>query len=72
MDVEQCQSGEEAEEKEQCSPVSVLDPPFEDDDEGHENNEEGEEEEDGFDMENSYAIVQSMSILITLICTFLC
>ncbi|XP_028789942.1 uncharacterized protein LOC114746528 [Neltuma alba] len=56
--VDQCQSGEETEEKEQCSPVSIFDPPFEDDDEGHENNEEGEEEEDGFDLENSYAIVQ--------------
>ncbi|KAK4272771.1 hypothetical protein QN277_021278 [Acacia crassicarpa] len=53
--VDQCQSGEEAEDKEQCSPVSVLDPPFEDDDEGHENN---EQEDDGFDLENSYAIVQ--------------
>lgn len=45
---------EEEEDKEQCSPVSVLDPPFEDDDVGH------EEDEDGFDMECSYAIVQSM------------
>ncbi|KAI4300432.1 hypothetical protein L6164_033813 [Bauhinia variegata] len=45
------QSGEEEEDKEQCSPVSVLDPPFEDDDDGHEN-------DDGFDLECSYAIVQ--------------
>ena len=55
------ESGEEEEEdKEQCSPVSVLDPPFEDDDEGHGNGDEEEEEEGGFDMECSYAIVQSM------------
>lgn len=39
---------EEEEEEEQCSPVSVLDPPFEDD-EGHED----------FDIESSFAIVQS-------------
>ncbi|KAM2466581.1 hypothetical protein PS1_008489 [Malus domestica] len=42
---------EEEEEKEQCSPVSVLDPPFQDDDEGH-------DDEDGFDLECSYANVQ--------------
>lgn len=48
---------EEEEEKEQCSPVSVLDPPFEYDDDGHEN-----DDEDGrFDLECSYANVQSMS-----------
>ncbi|KAF3441705.1 hypothetical protein FNV43_RR15620 [Rhamnella rubrinervis] len=43
---------EEEEDKEQCSPVSVLDPPFEDDNVGHDDG------EDGFDMECSYAIVQ--------------
>ncbi|KAA8518612.1 hypothetical protein F0562_016086 [Nyssa sinensis] len=43
------------EEKEQCSPVSVLDPPFDDDDDGHE---DGDNEEDGYDVECSYAIVQ--------------
>ncbi|XP_020213458.1 uncharacterized protein LOC109797744 [Cajanus cajan] len=54
--VSKLESGEEEEEdKEQCSPVCVLDPPFEDDDEGHGN---GEEEEGGFDLECSYAIVQ--------------
>lgn len=42
---------EEEEEKEQFSPVSVLDPPFEDDDDC---NEEG-----SYDLECSYAIVQS-------------
>ncbi|XP_068328287.1 ankyrin repeat-containing protein ITN1-like [Pyrus communis] len=41
---------EEEEEKEQCSPVSVLDPPFQDDDEGH-------DDEDGFDLKCSYANV---------------
>ncbi|XWS59527.1 hypothetical protein CRYUN_Cryun08bG0129600 [Craigia yunnanensis] len=45
----------EEEEKEQCSPVSVLDPPFEDDDNGHVND---DDENDGFDLECSYAIVQ--------------
>ncbi|GAV74011.1 hypothetical protein CFOL_v3_17494 [Cephalotus follicularis] len=51
---------EEEEEKEQCSPVSVLDPPFEDDHDGHEDEDEDEdEEEDGvFDIERSYSIVQ--------------
>lgn len=46
---------EEEEDKEQCSPVSVLDPPFEDDDDGHDD----QSEDDGFDLECSYAIVQS-------------
>ncbi|KAM5559562.1 hypothetical protein ABKV19_020962 [Rosa sericea] len=45
---------EEEEDKEQCSPVSVLDPPFEDDDEEHDE----EDEEHGFDLECSYAIMQ--------------
>ncbi|CAK7343388.1 unnamed protein product [Dovyalis caffra] len=45
---------EEEEDKEQCSPVSVLDPPFEDDDDGHDDH----REDDGFDLECSYAIVQ--------------
>ena len=42
--------------------MSVLDPPFEDDEEGHGNGDEEEEEEEegGFDLECSYAIVQSM------------
>lgn len=55
--MEKFQPGEEEEEKEQCSPVSVLDPPFEDDEDGHEN----DDEDDGFDLDCSYAIVQSMS-----------
>ncbi|XP_061340299.1 uncharacterized protein LOC133286827 [Gastrolobium bilobum] len=50
--VNKFESGEE--EKEQCSPVSVLDPPFEDDVEVHGN----DGEENGFDLECSYAIVQ--------------
>ncbi|KAK7378765.1 hypothetical protein VNO80_04212 [Phaseolus coccineus] len=55
--VKKFESGEEEEEdKEQCSPVCVLDPPFEDDDEGHGNGDEGEEGR--FDLECSYAIVQ--------------
>ncbi|KAL3532058.1 hypothetical protein ACH5RR_005579 [Cinchona calisaya] len=43
---------EEEEEKEQCSPVSVLDPPFQDEDDGQEEN--GED----YDLECSFAIVQ--------------
>ncbi|KAF5747822.1 hypothetical protein HS088_TW05G00549 [Tripterygium wilfordii] len=51
----QVQEEEEEEDKEQCSPVSVLDPPFEDDNDGdgHEC-----EDDDGFDVERSYAIIQ--------------
>lgn len=49
----QVEGEDEEEEKEQCSPVSVLDPPFEDDDEGRD-----DEDEDVFDLECSYAIVQ--------------
>lgn len=54
--VNKFQSGEEEEDKEQCSPVSVLDPPFDDDDDddGHEN----DHGEDGFDLDCSYANVQ--------------
>lgn len=47
---------DEEEEKEQSSPVSVLDPPFEDDDEGH--YKDGEDEDD-YNLERSFAIVQS-------------
>ncbi|QCD98031.1 hypothetical protein DEO72_LG6g2746 [Vigna unguiculata] len=55
--VKKFESGEEEEEdNEQCSPVCVLDPPFEDDEEGHGNGDEGVE--GGFDLECSYAIVQ--------------
>ncbi|KAK7244954.1 hypothetical protein RIF29_39783 [Crotalaria pallida] len=51
------QAGEEEEEdKEQCSPVCVLDPPFEDDDEGHGNDDV--EEGDSSDLRCSYAIIQ--------------
>ncbi|KAL0338590.1 UNVERIFIED_CONTAM: hypothetical protein Sangu_1381100 [Sesamum angustifolium] len=52
--LENLRGGEEEEEKEQCSPVSVLDPPFEDDD-GHESR---DTEEDDYDIECSYANVQ--------------
>ncbi|KAK2970577.1 hypothetical protein RJ640_030950 [Escallonia rubra] len=50
----------EEEEKEQFSPVSVLDPPFEDDDEEREGGDEveDEEEEDVYDLECSYAHMQ--------------
>ncbi|KAM1041020.1 hypothetical protein TB1_029589 [Malus domestica] len=48
----------EEEEKEQCSPVSVLDPPFQDDDEGRDGDGEGDDDEDGCDLECSYANVQ--------------
>ncbi|CAJ1968703.1 unnamed protein product [Sphenostylis stenocarpa] len=51
--VNKFQSGEEEEDKEQCSPVSVLDPPFDDDDD--DDNDHGE---DGFDLDCSYANVQ--------------
>lgn len=64
--VKQLKSGEvNEEEKEQNSPVCVLEPPFEDDEE-HVNDDEG----DGFDLESSYAIVQSMSRFIYF-CTIL-
>ncbi|XP_058747776.1 uncharacterized protein LOC131620657 [Vicia villosa] len=55
-DVKKFESGEDEEEKEQCSPVSVLDTPFEDyhDDDCHEN----DNEEDDFDLDGSYANVQ--------------
>ncbi|XP_060177004.1 uncharacterized protein LOC132607171 [Lycium barbarum] len=59
---------EEADEKEQCSPVSVLDPPFEEDDDGHEGGDDDDEdcdleggdddEGEGCDLECSYALVQ--------------
>ncbi|CAL5207376.1 unnamed protein product [Lathyrus oleraceus] len=54
--VNKFESGEDEEEKEQCSPVSVLDTPFEDyhDDYCHEN----EDEEGDFDLDCSYANVQ--------------
>lgn len=44
------------EEKEQCSPVSILDPPFEDDEIEHYEEEDGA---DDYDLECSFAIVQS-------------
>lgn len=58
---------EEDEEKEQCSPVSILDPPFEDDEGLEEEEDDGEddgvgqeeEDEDNFDLDSSYAIVHS-------------
>ncbi|KAJ9181427.1 hypothetical protein P3X46_009559 [Hevea brasiliensis] len=48
------QETKEEEDKEQCSPVSVLDPPFEDDDDGHDD----QSEDNGFDIECSYEIVR--------------
>ncbi|PWA80925.1 hypothetical protein CTI12_AA187100 [Artemisia annua] len=47
---------QEDEEKEQCSPVSVLDPLFDDDDE--EERDGGTMEEDGYDVDCPYASVQ--------------
>ncbi|KAF9591168.1 hypothetical protein IFM89_002123 [Coptis chinensis] len=49
----------EEEEKEQNSPVSVLDPPFEDDDDDEDDGQEDvEAEKDGFDLERNFANVQ--------------
>ncbi|CAI8614799.1 unnamed protein product [Vicia faba] len=57
--MDQFQTGEEEEEdKEQCSPVCVLDPPFEDDEEGHVNDDDDDDGGGGFELESSYAIVQ--------------
>ncbi|CAH9127823.1 unnamed protein product [Cuscuta epithymum] len=50
------QDEEDEEEKEQCSPVSVLDPPFEYDNYGLK--EEDEDNEDDLELECAYAIVQ--------------
>ncbi|KAE8729307.1 putative transcription factor [Hibiscus syriacus] len=47
---------EDDEEKEQCSPVSVMDPRFEDDDDDRHVNDC--DDNDGFDLECSYAAVQ--------------
>ncbi|KAA3465049.1 zinc-regulated protein 8-like [Gossypium australe] len=62
----------EEEEEEQCSPVSVLDPPFEDDDDRHvndDNDDDNDDEKDGFDLECSYANVQStFSNLLNVVC----
>ncbi|KAL3326890.1 hypothetical protein AABB24_037544 [Solanum stoloniferum] len=48
----------EEEDKEQCSPVSVLDPPFEEEEDGHENGDEDEDEDEDFDLDCNYALVQ--------------
>lgn len=48
----------EEEEKEQCSPVSVLDRPFENDDDEHTNEDCDGHEDYAFDYESSYALVQ--------------
>ncbi|XP_020225390.1 uncharacterized protein LOC109807282 [Cajanus cajan] len=56
--VNKFQSGEEEEDKEQCSPVSVLDPPFDDDDDDDDDGHENDHGEDGFDLDCSYANVQ--------------
>jgi hypothetical protein len=61
--VNKFQSGEDEEEKEQRSPVSVLDPPFQDyDDDDDDDCHENDDEEGDFDLECSYANVQSMSL----------
>ncbi|XP_030926614.1 uncharacterized protein LOC115953220 [Quercus lobata] len=52
------QEVEEEEDKEQCSPVSVLDPVFEDDDDGHDVEDDDEDKDYGYDHECSFAIVQ--------------
>lgn len=49
--------GEEDEEKEQCSPVSILEPPFQDD-----GRESGDAEEDDYDL--GYENVQSTFLYI--------
>lgn len=51
---------EEDEEKDQCSPVSVLDPPFQDyDDEERDGGDVEDDDDDSYDLECSYAIMQS-------------
>lgn len=49
---------QEEDEKDQCSPVSVLDLPFEDDEREDGRDEEGDEDEDDYDLECSYALMQ--------------
>ncbi|XP_030532434.1 uncharacterized protein LOC115742345 isoform X2 [Rhodamnia argentea] len=49
---------EEEEEKEQCSPVSVLDRSFKDDEAEHTNEDYNGDEDCAFDYEGSYALVQ--------------
>ncbi|KAE8690062.1 hypothetical protein F3Y22_tig00110929pilonHSYRG00064 [Hibiscus syriacus] len=57
------------EEKEQCSPVSVLDPSFEDEDDNKHVNDC--DENDGFDLECSYAVVQrAKQQLLQKLCSF--
>ncbi|TYI10770.1 hypothetical protein ES332_A09G163200v1 [Gossypium tomentosum] len=56
-EVESLKKAQVAEEEEQCSPVSVLDPPFEDDDDRHVNVDD-DDGNDSFDLECSYAVVQ--------------
>lgn len=53
--------GEERDEKEQCSPVCVLDPPFDDDVRDEDAHGHGDDENNtgDFDYESSYAVVQS-------------
>lgn len=52
-------NGQEEDEKDQFSPVSVLDLPFEDDEREDDREEEEEEDEDDYDLECSYALMQS-------------
>ena len=53
------QEVEEEEDNEQYSPVSVLDPVFKDDDDGHDVEDDDEDKDYGYDHECSLAIVQS-------------
>lgn len=56
-EVESLKKAQVVEEEEQFSPVSVLDPPFEDDDDRHVNVDDNDGN-DSFDLECSYAVVQ--------------
>ncbi|MBA0650968.1 hypothetical protein Goklo_018341 [Gossypium klotzschianum] len=56
-EVESLKKAQVVEEEEQFSPVSVLDPPFEDDDDRHVNVDD-DDGNDSFDLECSYAVVQ--------------
>ncbi|KAH1090283.1 hypothetical protein J1N35_017540 [Gossypium stocksii] len=59
-EVESLKKAQVVEEEEQCSPVSVLDPPFEDYDDRHVNVDDDDDDDgnDSFDLECSYAVVQ--------------
>ncbi|KAF8397872.1 hypothetical protein HHK36_016797 [Tetracentron sinense] len=69
-DIKEYPVEEEEEEKEQCSPVSVLDPPFEDDnDDRDDDNDDGDD--DDLELERSFAIVQRAKLqLLNKLCRF--